>query len=125
MEIPRIGVGLPNYGPHAGPDAVVAVATAVERLRVHAASTFDRVFLPRRPEWQNVYGLPEFPVYAAIEPLTWAAAHTRRIRLGTGVLDALFHPPIVLARRLATLDQLSAGRVDAGIGQGWMPEEFI
>jgi alkanesulfonate monooxygenase SsuD/methylene tetrahydromethanopterin reductase-like flavin-dependent oxidoreductase (luciferase family) len=44
--------------------------------------------------------------------------------LGTSILDALFHPPVVLAKRLATLDRRSAGRVVAGLGQGWMPEEF-
>lgn len=52
------------------------------------------------------------------------AAHTERVRLVTGVLISLFEAPVVLARRLATLDHLSAGRVVAGIGQGWMPEEF-
>jgi alkanesulfonate monooxygenase SsuD/methylene tetrahydromethanopterin reductase-like flavin-dependent oxidoreductase (luciferase family) len=44
--------------------------------------------------------------------------------LGTSVLDALFQSPVILARRLATLDQLSAGRLVAGIGQGWMEQEF-
>jgi alkanesulfonate monooxygenase SsuD/methylene tetrahydromethanopterin reductase-like flavin-dependent oxidoreductase (luciferase family) len=40
------------------------------------------------------------------------------------VIDALLHPPVVLAHRFATLDQLSGGRVVAGLGQGWMPQEF-
>jgi alkanesulfonate monooxygenase SsuD/methylene tetrahydromethanopterin reductase-like flavin-dependent oxidoreductase (luciferase family) len=40
------------------------------------------------------------------------------------VIDALLHPPVVLARRFATLDQFSGGRVVAGLGQGWMPQEF-
>jgi alkanesulfonate monooxygenase SsuD/methylene tetrahydromethanopterin reductase-like flavin-dependent oxidoreductase (luciferase family) len=43
---------------------------------------------------------------------------------GTSVIDALLHPPVVLARRFATLDQFSGGRVIAGLGQGWMPQEF-
>ncbi len=59
-----------------------------------------------------------------LETLTWVAADTQHIRLGTSVLDSLFHPPVVLARRLATLDRLSVGRIIAGIGQGWMPEGF-
>jgi alkanesulfonate monooxygenase SsuD/methylene tetrahydromethanopterin reductase-like flavin-dependent oxidoreductase (luciferase family) len=46
------------------------------------------------------------------------------LRFGTSVLDALFHPPVVLARRLATVDRLSGGRLVVGLGQGWMPEEF-
>jgi alkanesulfonate monooxygenase SsuD/methylene tetrahydromethanopterin reductase-like flavin-dependent oxidoreductase (luciferase family) len=65
--------------------------------------------------------------------LTWAAAHTRRVRVSTGIVNAIFQPPVVLARRLATLDQLSRGRLDAGLGQGGggtaetsylIPEEF-
>jgi alkanesulfonate monooxygenase SsuD/methylene tetrahydromethanopterin reductase-like flavin-dependent oxidoreductase (luciferase family) len=49
---------------------------------------------------------------------------TERVKLGTSVIDALLHPPVVLARRFATLDQFSGGRVVAGLGQGWMPQEF-
>src|SRR5439155_10385200 len=52
------------------------------------------------------------------------AARTERIELGTSVLDALFHSPVVLARRIATLDRLSGGRLLAGVGQGWMSQEF-
>jgi probable F420-dependent oxidoreductase len=117
-------VNLPTFGPHAGPDAVAAVATAAERLGFHAVSVTERLLLPADPAWRNEAGLPEWPVLDPIEALTFAAAHTRRVQLGTGVVDALFQPPIVLARRLATLDVLSGGRVDAGLGQGWLPEEF-
>jgi probable F420-dependent oxidoreductase len=56
--------------------------------------------------------------------LSHVAAVTSRIKLGTSVIDALLHPPVVLARRFATLDQFSGGRVIAGLGQGWMREEF-
>src|SRR4029078_2393813 len=59
-----------------------------------------------------------------IETLSYVAAKTSRILLGTSVLDALFQPPIILARRLATLDRLCDGRLLAGIGQGWMEQEF-
>jgi alkanesulfonate monooxygenase SsuD/methylene tetrahydromethanopterin reductase-like flavin-dependent oxidoreductase (luciferase family) len=120
----RLGVNLPTFGPHAGPDAVAAVAVAAERLGLHAVSASERLLLPAGPGWRNEAGLPESPVLDPIEALTWAAAHTSRVRLATGVVDALFQPPIILARRLATLDLLSGGRVDAGLGQGWLPEEF-
>ena len=63
-------------------------------------------------------------VYDPIETLAYVAARTSRITLGTSVLDALFQSPIILARRLATLDRLSDGRLIAGIGQGWMEQEF-
>jgi probable F420-dependent oxidoreductase len=124
MAIPRIGVGLPIVGPHAGPDALVTVATAADRLGFHSVSTSDRLLLPASPDWHNRFGLPESPAYDVLESLTWVAAHTRRVRLVTGVINSLFHSPVVLARRFATLDHLSGGRVDAGLGQGWLPEEF-
>jgi alkanesulfonate monooxygenase SsuD/methylene tetrahydromethanopterin reductase-like flavin-dependent oxidoreductase (luciferase family) len=63
-------------------------------------------------------------VFDPVETLTYVAAHTRRVRLGTSVIDALFHVPVVLARRLATLDHFSGGRLDVGIGQGWSVDEF-
>jgi probable F420-dependent oxidoreductase len=70
--------------------------------------------------------LPEayVSVYDPLETLTYVAATTRRIQLGTSVLDALFHPPVMLARRIATLDQFSGGRLDIGLGQGLIPQEF-
>src|SRR5262245_46198110 len=107
----RSGVNLPTFGPHAGPDAVLAVAAAAERLGLPAVSVSERLLLPADPAWPNEAGLPEWPVLDPIEALTFAAAHTRRVRLATGVVNALFQPPIVLARRLATLDVLSGGRV--------------
>jgi probable F420-dependent oxidoreductase len=122
--MPRIGVALPSGGPHAGPEAIAAVARAAERLGCYAVSVSERLLLPAGPGWRNEMGLPEDYVWDAVEVLTWAAAHTSRVRLATGIVNALFQPPIVLARRLATLDGLSGGRLDAGLGQGWLPEEF-
>lgn len=59
-----------------------------------------------------------------METLSYVAAKTERIKLGTSVINALFHIPVVLARRFATLDQFSQGRVIAGLGQGWVKDEF-
>lgn len=56
--------------------------------------------------------------------LTFAAARTRRVKLGTSVMSALFQNPVTLARRFATLDRLSGGRAIAGIGQGDFRDEF-
>src|SRR5215218_10311300 len=64
-------------------------------------------------------------VYDPIETLGYVAARPdSRITLGTSVLDALFQSPIILARRLATLDRFSDGRLVVGVGQGWMEQEF-
>jgi probable F420-dependent oxidoreductase len=59
-----------------------------------------------------------------VEALTFAAAHTRRITLGTSVLNMPFYNPVVLARRLATLDVLSGGRLRVGLGQAWSVDEL-
>ena len=133
MDVPRIGVSLPHFGPHVGPDAVATVAQAADRFGFHAVSVSERLLIPVRPDWSNDAELPESHVWDPLEMLTWAAAHTRRIRVSTGIVNAIFQPPIVLARRLATLDQLSRGRLDVGLGQGGggtaetsylIPEEF-
>jgi probable F420-dependent oxidoreductase len=121
---PAVGVGLPIGGPHAGPAAVEAVATAADRLGFSSVSLSERLLLPAGAGWRNDFGLPDWPFYDAIESLTWVAAKTSGIRLRTDVVVPLFQQPIVLARRLATLDHLSGGRVEAGVALGWLPEEF-
>jgi len=63
-------------------------------------------------------------IYDPLETLSYVAAKTERIKLGTSVINALFHVPVALARRFATLDQFSQGRVIAGLGQGWLKDEF-
>ncbi|WIV54090.1 TIGR03619 family F420-dependent LLM class oxidoreductase [Amycolatopsis nalaikhensis] len=70
--------------------------------------------------------VPEFyaSTYEPLATLDYLAAVTERIKLGTAVLVAPLHVPVVLARRLATLDRLSGGRVVAGLGQGWQTQEF-
>ena len=125
-SLPRVGVGVPNFGPRADPEAIVTVAKAAERLGFDSVWTFERLLLPVMPDGTNPYGMPDHngSVFDPLETLTWVAAHTRRIGLGTLVMDPLFQSPLVLAKRLATLDRLSGGRLVAGVGQGWMPEEF-
>jgi alkanesulfonate monooxygenase SsuD/methylene tetrahydromethanopterin reductase-like flavin-dependent oxidoreductase (luciferase family) len=59
-----------------------------------------------------------------LETLAYVAAKTEHIKLGTSVIDMFFQAPIILARRLTTLDHLSGGRVIAGLGRGWMKEEY-
>jgi probable F420-dependent oxidoreductase len=126
VGLPRVGVGVPNFGPRADPDAIVTISEAAERLGFDSVWTFERLLLPVMPDGTNPYGMPDHngSVYDPLETLTWVAAHARLIGLGTLVMDPLFQPPVVLAKRLATLDRLSGGRLVAGIGQGWMPEEF-
>jgi probable F420-dependent oxidoreductase len=118
MTLPKIGFRPPTFGRYAGPDSLVQVAQAVEEAGFHSVAASERLLLPARADWDNDAGLPQSHVWEPLEMLTWVAAHTRRIRIVTGIVNAIFQPPIVLARRLATLDRLSGGRLDVGIGQG-------
>jgi probable F420-dependent oxidoreductase len=124
MPFPLVGIGLPIIEPLAGPAAIRRVALAADRFGFHSVGTYDRLLVPATPGWRNDAGLPEHAAFDVLETLTWVAALTERVRLVTGVLNALFQPPVLLARRLATLDRLSGGRLDAGLGQGWLPKEF-
>jgi probable F420-dependent oxidoreductase len=64
------------------------------------------------------------PALDPVELLAFIAARTKRVMLGTSVIDILFHSPIILARRLATLDILSNGRLVCGLGLGWSNHEY-
>jgi probable F420-dependent oxidoreductase len=131
MTSVRIGVHLPVAGQAASPEAIAQVAEQAERIGLDSVWSWERLMRPTVPIAMGGAGGPvmEAPedfglVYDPIEALAYVAARTSRITLGTSVLDALFQSPIILARRLATLDQLSQGRLVVGLGQGWMPQEF-
>jgi probable F420-dependent oxidoreductase len=124
----KIGITLPQMGPESSPAAIVEIAQEAERLDFASLWVGERLLRPRHyvPYGGGDQGIPEFQkiIYEPLETLTYAAAKTERIQLGTSIINVFFHVPVVLARRLATLDQFSGGRVLAGIGQGWMKEEF-
>ena len=122
-----VGIALPQYGTVASPEAILRVAVEAERMGLGSLWVSDRLLLPTRPKetfdgdpWPEIFAT----VYDPIEMLTFAAARTRKVKLGTSVLSALFQNPVTLARRFATLDRLSDGRVIAGIGQGDFRDEF-
>jgi probable F420-dependent oxidoreductase len=123
----ELGVALPTHdGPLASPEAISRIAREAEQLDYAALWTFERLLRPLAEFPQFGGRIPEYyrSTYEPLETLSYVAALTSRIRLGTSVVNALMHPPVVLARRFATLDRFSGGRVVAGLGQGWMPQEF-
>jgi probable F420-dependent oxidoreductase len=116
-------------GPLAGPDALARGAQRAEALGYHSAWVADRLLFPLAPRAPYPVGDGTLPEYFKrsmdpIEALAFAAAHTRRITLGTSILNMPFYNPVVLARRLATLDVLSGGRLRVGLGQAWSPDEL-
>src|SRR4029453_16064455 len=127
MTSVRIGVHLPVAGRRASAETIARVAEEAERIGLDSVWTWERLMRPTVPIAMGGAGGPVMDapedfgvVYDPIETLTYIAARTSRITLGTSVLDALFHSPIILARRLATLDRLSEGRVVVGPGWGWV-----
>jgi probable F420-dependent oxidoreductase len=125
----QLGLALPTAGSGASPETIAGTAEAAERIGLASVWTFERLMRPVHGAAMIGGGEVPLPdnygcVYDPVETLSYVAARTSTITLGTSVLDALLHSPIVLARRLATLDRLSGGRLLAGVGQGWMAAEF-
>jgi probable F420-dependent oxidoreductase len=120
----RITAALPTTGAIASPAAIAKAVVSAERRGHESVWVVERLLrpLPRTggPPVPGYYAT----VYDPLVVLSWAAAQTRRITLGASVFDALFRPPPLLARQLATLDQLSGGRLWAGLGQGWIEDEY-
>jgi alkanesulfonate monooxygenase SsuD/methylene tetrahydromethanopterin reductase-like flavin-dependent oxidoreductase (luciferase family) len=126
----KVGMVLPEARQQATRENIVQAAKQAEAERVDTLWVWERLLCPINPhtpypntpdgsfpiEFQNVLD--------TLETLTFVAANTNRIILGTSVMDMLFHNPVVLARRFATLDILSEGRAVAGFGIGWLKDEY-
>jgi probable F420-dependent oxidoreductase len=124
----RLGFILPHIGPWASPDALTQVATQAEAVGFDSLWVTDRSLVPLAP--MTPYPLGDLPdVYKSvldpIEALTFVAGQTSRILLGTAVLNLPWYSPVLLSRRLATLDVLSKGRLRLGFGQGWSLDEYV
>lgn len=126
----RLSITVSGLGALYGDDLVaglVETAQQAERAGLDQLVVTDHVAMGPRPDRYPYGPFPMPPEEPWPEPLTLLAAlagATRRIRLGTGILIAPLRPPVLLAKTLATLDVLSQGRLDCGVGVGWQPEEF-
>ncbi len=125
----RFGFALPQVGSAIGPEGLVSVAQRAEDLGFDSLWVLDRILWPVNPKAPYPIGDGSLPVkyknvLDPLETLTFAAAHTRRIALGTSVLNLPWYNPVLLARRLTTVDVLSAGRLRVGFGIGWSPDEY-
>jgi probable F420-dependent oxidoreductase len=113
----QLAMHLPQYGKLAGPEPVTRVARAAEELGFAGVFVSDHIVQPADQ------GYPSPRLFDPIVTLTWAAAITREVDLGTSVLVVPQHNPLELANQLASLDALSGGRVIAGVGTGWSEAE--
>lgn len=126
----QFGIALPHIGPAASPEAIIEVAQKAEALGFDSVWALDRLLWPLQPT-SKYPGNPrgELPTvmqnaYDALTILTFVAAHTQKVLLGTSVLVAAYRSPVVVAKMGATLDVLSGGRLILGVGAGWSADEF-
>jgi probable F420-dependent oxidoreductase len=127
----KFGVAFANVGPMAYAEGAVALAQAAEAGGFESLWTVEHTIVPagyQSPYPYSPTGKMPGPEDSDIpDPLIWltyVAASTSTIRLGTGILILPQRNPIVLAKEVATLDRLSGGRVELGVGVGWLEEEF-
>jgi probable F420-dependent oxidoreductase len=116
----KIGFGAPVAGAWATPGYLTAFAERAEDAGYASLWTFQRLLVPEGSGMDPVYRSVLDPMVA----LGYAAARTSRIRLGVAIINMPFVSPAYLAKQAATVDVLSGGRLDLGLGIGWMPEEF-
>jgi probable F420-dependent oxidoreductase len=127
----QIGLRLPQTGRNqATKENIVYLAKQAENAGFRSLWVLERLLWPINPQnpypgtrdgkfpddWQNTFD--------PLETLIFVAANTSKITLGTSVVDMLFHNPVILARRFATLDVVSEGRAIAGLGIGWSKDEY-
>lgn len=116
----RIGLGAPVAGAWASAANLTGFGSQAERLGYDSLWTFQRLLVPDSRTMEPVYQSVLDPLVA----LGYLSAVTSTVRLSVAVLNLPFVTPLYLAKQVATLDVLSGGRIDLGLGIGWLPEEF-
>jgi probable F420-dependent oxidoreductase len=126
-----VGVTLPTQGPLATPQAVSTIARQADALGYGSVWVTDHIAIPTQADSRYPYTAdgrlpwdPSIPYLDALTALSWVAALTRRVRLGTSVLVLPMRHPLPVAKAMATLDYLSGGRAVLAVGAGWFAEEF-
>jgi probable F420-dependent oxidoreductase len=127
----KFGLMFANAGPGADPEFSTELAQLAEGVGFESLWTVEHVVVPKGHESSYPYskdgkmpGGESVPVPDPLIWLTWAAAATRTINLATGIVILPQRNPLILAKECATLDRLSKGRLQLGIGVGWLREEF-
>jgi probable F420-dependent oxidoreductase len=114
----HFGVILPNFGSESSPGRIRAFAETAEELGFNSVWATEHIVVG--PEAVDPYGR----VYDPLVTLGWIAGWTERIGLGTSIVLVPLHNPFHLAKEVATLQELSGGRVTLGVGMGWHRDEF-
>jgi probable F420-dependent oxidoreductase len=126
----KIGITLAHIGPDVSKENILKIALDAEKEGFDSVWVAERLLWPLRPQTPFAASpdgiLPTIyqNVLDPIETLTYLAANTKKITLGTCIADMLFHNPVILARRFATLDIFSQGRAVCGLGIDWSKDEY-
>ena len=127
----KFGVAFANILGFGGPAGAVAMGKGAEAAGFDSVWTVEHVLVPAG--YQSTYPYDDSGRMPAPDDmdlpdpliwLTWVAAHTDSLKLGTGVMIVPQRNPAILAKEVASLDVLSGGRVELGVGVGWLEEEF-
>jgi probable F420-dependent oxidoreductase len=128
MNIGFFAVGI---GPSADPELIALTAQTAEQCGFYSLWAPEHVVLLDQYASKYPYSQDgKLPMHTSVDildpftALTFAAAHSKRIRLGTGICLVPERNPLVTAKEVASLDKLSGGRFDFGVGIGWLAEEF-
>lgn len=132
MSTPSLGYIPPmTKGITDDPGYVIPLVEMLEEIGIESVWTVEHVIMAENYEPLYPYSTdgtaPTAPDTLMPDPLEWlafAAARTEKLRLGTAVVIASQHSAAILAKRVATLDALSRGRVRLGVGIGWQREEY-
>jgi len=134
----KLALYLPNFRDEVTVKELEDFTALAEDLNYDSVWTLDRIIVPEandRVELQYPFGMmTEFPNampvvargkwFQGMPLIPWLAAKTTKLRIGMSIIDTPYRSPGVLAAELATQDHLSGGRLNVGVGAGWMPEEF-
>jgi alkanesulfonate monooxygenase SsuD/methylene tetrahydromethanopterin reductase-like flavin-dependent oxidoreductase (luciferase family) len=134
----KLALYLPNFRDKVTVKELEDLTALAEELDLDSVWTLDRIVVPEasdRVELQHPFGMmTEFPNalpvisrgewFQGMTLIPWLAAKTQKLRIGMSIIDTPYRAPGVLAAELATQDHLSGGRLNVGVGAGWMPEEF-
>ena len=126
----QFGVVLPMIGSLAGTEAIDAVCDKAEAAGLDSLWVIDHILLPYSIGAKYPYNLTgewtagQGPWWDAFSVMAYAAARTSAVALGSCVIVLPYRHPAHTAKIVATIDQLSRGRVQFGVGVGWMKDEF-
>lgn len=134
----KLALYLPNFRNHVTVQELAELTDAAEALDFDSVWTLDRIVVPEasdREQLQHSFGMmTEFPKQLPVAAhgkwfqgwplLPWLAGRTKKVRIGMSITDTPYRSPGVFAAECATIDHLSNGRLNVGLGAGWMPEEF-